>query len=243
MRLPQLCGALHSRGNSTARISPAFHAVQSLLCGNPGTPALRPAATMLTASCSEPYCWHRARNRAVRATDGRSLLASADNCSRATGSSSFPSGRKAVRLLSSALSLPTTCPGPIRRQPHQTARRAGVRLALPRRALPGQPPRVPAGPSRARRNVQLLVSHLPDERTLPPDRPTGRHDGFINSCAVARSLPPAVSRCARRPLDVESLCGSFSAGEADATTCAPFLRFSSGACVWCVSSRAVRFPF
>ena len=88
---------------------------------------------MLTASYSEPYCWHRARNRAVRATDRRSSLASADNCSRATGSSSFPSGRKPVRLLSSALLVAHDLSGPIRRHPHQTARPAGVRLALPRR--------------------------------------------------------------------------------------------------------------
>ena len=46
---------LRCRCSTAARISSAFHAVQSSLSGNPGTPALRPAATILTARRSEPY--------------------------------------------------------------------------------------------------------------------------------------------------------------------------------------------
>ena len=43
---PSLC----CRCSTAARISSVFHAVQSLLGGNPGTPVLRPAATMLTGA-------------------------------------------------------------------------------------------------------------------------------------------------------------------------------------------------
>ena len=65
---PRLC----RRCSTAARIPSASHAVQSSICGNPDMPALRPAATILTASRSEPYCWHKARNFVVKLTDGRS---------------------------------------------------------------------------------------------------------------------------------------------------------------------------
>ena len=55
-------------------MSSASHAVPSSLSGSPGTPALRPAATMLTAKRSAPYCWQTARNFVVRLTDGNSLV-------------------------------------------------------------------------------------------------------------------------------------------------------------------------
>ena len=47
---------LRCRCSTAARISSAFHTVQSSLSGNPGTPALRPAITTFTARRSVPYC-------------------------------------------------------------------------------------------------------------------------------------------------------------------------------------------
>lgn len=64
---------------------------------------------MLTVSCSEPCCPHRARNLVVSAID-RSSLPSAAGCSGSACSCLFSPGRVPVRLASSPLSSPTTCP-------------------------------------------------------------------------------------------------------------------------------------
>ena len=58
------------RRPTTVRNSSASHAVQSSPAGNPGTPVLRPTAMRRTASRSEPWSSHSARNRRVKATDG-----------------------------------------------------------------------------------------------------------------------------------------------------------------------------
>lgn len=63
-----------SRYSMAARISPASHAVQSSLAGNPDTPALRPMATSLIARPCNPRSSHQARNRRVRATEGSSFM-------------------------------------------------------------------------------------------------------------------------------------------------------------------------
>ncbi len=111
--------SLRCRCSTAARISSAFHAVQSLLCGNRGTPALRPAATMLTASRSEPCCWHTARNLVVKATDGSSFTPDAYRSPAAT--SSWHSGRGAASAASSGVSQLRTRPvryDVIRTRPH-----------------------------------------------------------------------------------------------------------------------------
>ena len=66
---------LRCRYSTAARISSAFHAVQSSLAGSPDTPAFRPEATSLTARRCEPNSWHNARKRSVTATDGSSSTA------------------------------------------------------------------------------------------------------------------------------------------------------------------------
>ena len=60
-----------SRYSTAARIWPASHVIQSSLSGSPGTPVPRPTATSLTTRCCAPWCSHRARNRCVRATEGK----------------------------------------------------------------------------------------------------------------------------------------------------------------------------
>ena len=74
---------IRSRNSTAARISSASQAVQSSLSGSPDTPVLRPSATMLTASCSEPCSWHRVKNRSVKATEGSGFIAGQSHRGRA----------------------------------------------------------------------------------------------------------------------------------------------------------------
>ena len=114
LRFRRHAPSLRRRCSTAARISSAFHAVQSLLCGIPGSPVLRPAATILTASCSDPCCWHSARNVVVRATDGNSLTSDREPftaqsaCPRV---SAVPCCRSCCRLVRSARPVrsDTTC--------------------------------------------------------------------------------------------------------------------------------------
>ena len=141
--------------------------------------------------------------------------------------------------------------GPIRRHPHQAARLARVGLALPRRTLPGRPPRVSAGPVAGREEPAASGGSSAGRADSPPDRPGGRHAGVIRSRAVARSSSPARSRCARRPLDAEFVAPRSAVRSPLARLTRPVSRrfwawLGRGvcrACVSCVSSRAVGSPF
>ena len=88
-------------------------------------------------------------------------------------------------------------PGPVRRHPHQPPRLAYVRFAVGCRAFACDPPRVPAGPPRARGSLQLLVRHL-----LGGIRPSAPRAPIIR-CWPGRAgrcwyHPPAGSRAAVR---------------------------------------------
>ena len=74
---------IRSRYSTAARISSASHSVQSSLSGNPDTPVLRPTATILTARRCEPWSWHKARNRCVKATEGSAFISGQSRQGRA----------------------------------------------------------------------------------------------------------------------------------------------------------------
>ena len=67
--------------------------------------------------------------------------------------------RRSRAFLRSRTRIAHHLPRPVRRQPHLSACRAHLRLAIPRRALPVEPPQMPALATRARRDIELLFRH------------------------------------------------------------------------------------
>ena len=134
------------------------HAALSCGAPPPARPHPRPASPAGNTT-------RTARRRcAVAATpphsDGTPTSSSAAARARRRGARFSASSRRSCAGVGSRARIPHHLARTIRRQPHQTARRANLRLAVPGRTLRVESPPVPVPPAGTRRRRELLLHHL-----------------------------------------------------------------------------------